>query len=129
MLVRRDHGDHQLVPHLHDKNQGREATHRYGNDLVRPHGGGSGPAIERVFAHPDTVRAVARAPVTFGRPNETREGSDGVRLAVDGKILYVFETCGRASNRPCEEAPPGVRAAIRYLGKQPIAHDPRSQWR
>ena len=90
---------------------------------------GSGPAIERVFAHPDTVRAVARAPVTFGRPNETREGSDGVRLAVDGKILYVFETCGRASNRLCEEAPPGVRAAIRYLAKQPIAHDPTSQCR
>ncbi len=66
---------------------------------------------------------------TFGRPNETREGSDGVRLAVDGKLLYVFESCALAGDRPCEEAPPGVRAAIRYLGKQPIAHVPTSKCR
>ena len=81
---------------------------------------GSGPAIERVFAHPD----IARAPVTFGSPNETREGSDGVRLAVDGKTLYVFESCALAVDRPCKEAPKGLRAAVRYLAKQPIAHDP-----
>ena len=88
---------------------------------------GSGPAIERIFAHPDIVRALARAPIVFGRPNETREGSDGVRLVVDGKAIFVFGSCANAGDRPCEEAPPGVGAAIRYLRKQPVAHDARSQ--
>jgi hypothetical protein len=87
---------------------------------------GSAPAIERVLAHADVVRALGRAPVVFGRPNETREGSDGVRITVDGKTLTVFPSCEHAGDRPCEEAPPGVRAAIRYLREQPLAHEPAS---
>ncbi len=84
---------------------------------------GSAPAIERVMAHEDVVRALARAPVVFGRANETREGSDGFRIAVDGKTITVFPSCETAGDRPCEEAPPGVRSAFRYLQKQPLAHE------
>ncbi len=90
---------------------------------------GSGPAIERIFAHPDIVRALARAPIMFGRPDETREGSDGVRLAVDGKAIIVFESCANAGDRPCEEAPSAVRAAVRYLREHPPAHDATSRCR
>lgn len=52
-----------------------------------------------------------------------------MRLAVDGKTIYVFETCASAGDRPCEEPPPGIRAAIRYLREQPVAHDATSRCR
>jgi len=90
---------------------------------------GSVPAIERVLSHPDVTRALARAPVVFGRANEMSEGGDGFRIAVDKKAIVVFAgSCTTAGSleRPCEETPPGVQAAVRYLRAQPLAHDPKS---
>jgi hypothetical protein len=71
--------------------------------------------LEHALAHPELSRALARAPVVFGKAPRLSDGRR-FRLTIDGKTIDVGDDCDEPQgNAGCAPIPSGVRAVVLLL--------------